>query len=123
MYFDPEFIENGVRKKFKGYATDLTTDFALDFLKTATAEKDKPFLMVYQHKAPHRPFTPATRHAHMFDDVEVPYPKTFNDNYQSRKVAEESRDMQFDLSIAGDYKDIPAGLGAAEKRSGCISAS
>ena len=116
VYFDPEFIENGTKKQFKGYATDLTTGFALDFLKTVAADKDKPFLMVYQHKAPHRPFTPATRHAHMFDDVEVPYPKTFNDNYQSRKVAEESRDMQFDRSIAGDYKDLPAGLSGVEKK-------
>ena len=32
LYFDPEFIENGTRKKYTGYATDVTTDFALDFL-------------------------------------------------------------------------------------------
>jgi arylsulfatase A-like enzyme len=116
VYYDPEFIENGKRKKFQGYATDLTTDFALDFLKTAVADKDKPFLMVYQHKAPHRPFTPAARHAHMFDDVELPYPKTFNDDYATRKIAKESQDMRFDLSIAGDYKDLPQKLSPAERK-------
>jgi arylsulfatase A-like enzyme len=116
VYNDPEFIENGKRKKYKGYVTDLTTDFALEFLKTAVADKDKPFLMVYQHKAPHRPFTPAARHAHMFDDADLPYPKTYDDDYATRKVAKESQDMRFDLSIAGDYKDLPPNLTPVERK-------
>jgi arylsulfatase A-like enzyme len=116
VYNDPEFIENGKRKKYKGYVTDLTTDFALEFLKTAVADKDKPFLMVYQHKAPHRPFTPAPRHARMFDDADLPYPKTYDDDYATRKVAKESQDMRFDLSIAGDYKDLPPNLTPAERK-------
>ena len=35
LYEDPEFIENGVRKKAKGYVTDLTTDRALEWLEHA----------------------------------------------------------------------------------------
>ena len=42
-------------------ARDVTTDLALNFLKSAGTEK--PWLLVYQHKAPHRPFKPAPRHA------------------------------------------------------------
>ena len=32
QYYQPDFIENGVKTKRKGYATDVTTDIALDWL-------------------------------------------------------------------------------------------
>ena len=114
VYFDPEFIENGKKKKYTGYATDITTDMALEFLKQPS---DKPWCLVYQHKAPHRPFLPPPRFAHLYDDVEIPLPPTFDDDYKTRKVAGEAEDMRFDVSIASDYKDLPAGLtGTAKKR-------
>jgi arylsulfatase A-like enzyme len=114
LYFDPDFIELGVRKKFPGYATDVTTDLALSFLKNSGAEK--PWLLVYQHKAPHRPFKPAPRHASMFSGVELPYPETFNDNYETRRLAKEAEDMRFDISLAEDYKDLPKGLSPADRK-------
>jgi arylsulfatase A-like enzyme len=113
VYFDPDFIENGTRKKFTGYATDITTDLALDFLSKAGS---KPFCLIYQHKAPHRPFKPAPRHAHLLDNVELPYPPTFNDDYSTRRVAKEAQDMRFDISLAGDYKDLPKGLSPEERK-------
>ena len=113
VYFDPDFIENGTRKKLRGYATDVTTDLALRFLDEAGS---RPFCLVYQHKAPHRPFTPAPRHARLFDDIELPYPETFEDNYATRRVAAQAQDMRFELSLAGDYKDLPAHLSSAERK-------
>lgn len=112
LYFDPDFIENGERKKFKGYATDITTDLALKWLESAG---DGPWALVYQHKAPHRPFTPAPRHASLFER-EFPYPKTFNDDYATRRMAKEAEDMRFDISVAPDYKDLPKDLSPAEKK-------
>ncbi|MBM3783932.1 MAG: sulfatase [Acidobacteria bacterium] len=113
LYFDPEFIEGGTRKKYSGYATDITTDFALEFLKEPS---DKPWCLVYQHKAPHRPFLPPPRFAKLYENVEIPEPATFHDDFKTRKVAAEAADMKFDESIAGDYKDLPAGLSPAEKK-------
>ncbi|MFN0101845.1 MAG: sulfatase [Bryobacteraceae bacterium] len=113
LYFDPEFIENGAKKKHAGYATDITTDFALEFLRQPSV---KPWCLVYQHKAPHRPFLPPPRFAHLYDNVEIPIPPTFDDDYKTRRVAGEAEDMRFDVSIAGDYKDLPAGLDAAAKK-------
>lgn len=107
VYFDPDFIEDGVRKKFPGYVTDITTELALNFLEKTGSQ---PFLLLYQHKAPHRPFTPAPRHAHLFEDLELPYPETLNDDYATRRLAKEAQDMRFDISLAGDYKDLPRGL-------------
>jgi arylsulfatase A-like enzyme len=113
LYFDPEFIDNGKRRKIPGYATDVTTDLALDFLKQ---ESEKPFCLVYQHKAPHRPFLPPERFKALLKDTEIPYPPTFDDDYATRRVAREAEDMRFDISIAGDYKDLPPKLSPAEKK-------
>lgn len=113
VYFDPEFIVDGKVVKHQGYATDLTTGLALAWLEQVRSE---PFLLVYQHKAPHRPFTPAPRHARMFDSIELPYPETFNDDYATRRVAKEARDMRFDISLAGDYRDLPKGLSEEAKK-------
>jgi arylsulfatase A-like enzyme len=113
VYFDPEFIEMGKRRKIPGYATDITTDLALDFLRKNDA---RPFCLVYQHKAPHRPFKPAPRHARMFDDVELPHPVTYDDDYATRRLAKEAVDMRFDVSLAGDYPDLPKGLKPAERK-------
>jgi arylsulfatase A-like enzyme len=113
LYFDPEFIENGVRKKYTGYATDLTTDFALDFLRQPSAQ---PWCLVYQHKAPHRPFLPPPRLAHLYDNVEIPLPPTFDDTYQTRQVAAEAEDMRLAVSLAPDYPDLPPNLAPAARK-------
>lgn len=113
VYNDPDFIHNGQRASEHGYATDITTDFALDFLRKTGNE---PFCLVYQHKAPHRPFTPAPRHAKLFDDIEWPYPETYDDDYATRPLAKEAEDMRFEVSLAGDYDDIPKGLSRKQKR-------
>ena len=113
VYFDPEFVVGGRTSKESGYATDITTDFALDFLRR---NGDAPFCLLYQHKAPHRPFTPAPRHARMFDDVDWPKPPSYDDDYASRRVAAEAEDMRFEVSLAGDYPDLPAGLSPEARR-------
>lgn len=104
VYFDPDFVDAGKSTKESGYATDITTDFALDFLRRTG---DQPFCLLYQHKAPHRPFTPAPRHARMFDDIDWPKPATYDDDYATRRVAAEAQDMRFEMSLAGDYPDLP----------------
>ena len=113
-YFDPVYIHNGQETRKRGYASDITTDLALDFLQKR--DTTRPFCLVYQFKAPHRPFTPAPRHADLFADIDIPEPDTFDDDFATRPVAAAAEDMKFDVSIAGDYDDIPADLDAAERK-------
>jgi len=114
VYEDPEYIHQGDRRQERGYATDITADFALDFLRKH--DSSRPFCLLFQTKAPHRPFTPAPRHATMFEDVEWPYPETYNDDYSTRKVAAQAEDMRFEVSLAGDYEDLPKKLSPDEQR-------
>jgi len=113
-YFDPEFIENGVSTKTTGYVTDIITDKTLDFLRRM--KPGKPFCLIYQHKAPHRPFKPAPRHAHLYNNQDFPYPETFDDDYATRRIAGLARDMKIEVSLAGDYDDLPVNLTEEEKK-------
>ncbi len=114
LYFDPDFIENGVQTKSEGYVTDVITYKTLEFLERT--DPSQPFCLVYQHKAPHRPFKPAPRHANLFNTIEFPYPETFNDDYATRRVAKLAQDMKLEISLARDYEDLPKSLTAVEKK-------
>src|SRR5207237_10224086 len=55
--------------------------------------KDKPFVLLCQHKAPHREWSPALRHLGHDKDRKYPEPDTLFDNYAGRGVAERTQDM------------------------------
>ncbi len=84
---DLEAVEEGEGggKKHKGYVTDVITDIALEFLKNRP--KDKPFCLLYQHKAPHDMWEYDDKHAHLFEDIDVPEPDNLFDDYQNRGEA------------------------------------
>ena len=110
VYHDPAFITMGKKQKEKGYVTDIITDKALDFLKSR--DTSKPFCLLYHHKAPHRSWEPDDKHAHLYDDVEIPTPFTFDDDYSHRTSAAREQEMQIDKYLnRTDLKmDPPAGL-------------
>jgi arylsulfatase A-like enzyme len=81
-YVDPVFVDATGQKKINGYATDVITDVALDWLKGR--DRSKPFFLAIHHKAPHRNFMPPARYAGWLDDVTVPEPATLFDDYSGR---------------------------------------
>ena len=109
-YHDPEFIEMGTKKTVKGYVSDIIADQSIEFLEKRP--KDKPFLLFSNPKAPHRSWEPDAKHAHMYDDVEIPEPPTFNDDYATRSPAATEATMRIDRDLnANDTKGAPpAGL-------------
>lgn len=84
-YFDPQFLEPGGSRAISGYATDIITDLAIDFLKNRP--HDKPFFLMCHHKAPHRPWEPDAKHKAMFADRQIPEPATLRDDYATRTDA------------------------------------
>jgi arylsulfatase A-like enzyme len=105
-YHDPDFIEMGNRKTIRGYATDIITDLSIAFLKDRP--KDQPFFLMCHHKAPHRPWEPDAKHEHMYDDVEIPEPETFNDDYKTRSAAAPEATMRIDKNLTrSDLKIKP----------------
>ena len=105
-YYNPAMIEMGQRKKYTGYVTDIITDHALTWLKHRTG--DKPFCLMYQHKAPHRRWEPGPNHLTMYDDVTIPEPDTLFDDYQGRGRAAREQDMSIAKTMTpNDLKFTP----------------
>src|SRR5205823_2626379 len=106
VYHNPVFIEMGERKKHQGYVTDLIADFSIEFLKSRP--KDKPFFLMCHHKAPHRPWQPDSKHARLYEDVDIPEPPTFNDDYRTRCDAAREATMRIDRDLTRtDLKQDP----------------
>jgi arylsulfatase A-like enzyme len=97
QYYNPDFIENGVKKRYPGYVTSITTDLALDWLQNKR-EKDKPFLLLYHQKAPHRTWMPEEKYFTLFDDENFTPPANFYDDYKNRPAAA--------MHEMGIYKDM-----------------
>ncbi|MEZ5324841.1 MAG: sulfatase-like hydrolase/transferase [Verrucomicrobiales bacterium] len=55
-YYHPVFIGPDGKEQRQGYATDLITDMGIEWMEQR--DKSKPFMLMVQHKAPHRPFSP-----------------------------------------------------------------
>lgn len=105
-YYNPTFICNGDTLQRHGYATNITTDLALDWLETKR-DPSKPFCLLLHHKAPHRTWMPDTCDLELFDSVNFPIPETFYDNYEGRLAAKEQKmsiikdmDIVYDLKMA-----------------------
>lgn len=106
FYWNPVYNQNGETKTEKGYATNLTTDFALDWLTKAKSE-NQPFCLVLQYKAPHRNWDPDSKYVDLWEDIEMPYPSTFNDDYKSREQTAGDTDMTMDDLNRKDMKLTP----------------
>jgi len=107
-YYNPDFMETGEKRvHYEGYATDLTADNAIRFLKDCEndGEKGKPFFLMVHFKAPHRNWMPALNKLSMYEDVTFPVPATFYDNYEGRIAAQQQKmSVEKDMLIGEDLK-------------------
>jgi len=111
-YVDPVMIEMGRKEKYPGYVTDLITDSAIDFIQRR--DKDAPFCLMCHHKAPHRNWIPDAKHAHLYDNEDIPEPETFKDDYANRSRAAADAEMRVsrDLTPEDLKEPPPPGLSA-----------
>lgn len=112
QYYNPEFIENGVMRKYHGYCTKITTDLALDWLENKR-DKNKPFLLLYHHKAPHRTWMPEEKYFDLFKGKTFSPPSNFFDDYSGRPAASaqgmsisKDMDLVYDLKMLDEQGDI-----------------
>jgi len=105
-YYNPAMIEMGERKKYTGYVTDIITDHCLNWLKGR--QGDKPFCLMYHHKAPHRRWEPGPKYLTMYDDREIPEPATLFDDNAGRGTAAKEQDMSIEKTMTrNDLKLTP----------------
>ena len=106
-YYNPEFITADGQVRIAGYVTDIITDLAIGWLDGI--DQKKPFLLMYQHKAPHREWEPAARHIKEYVRRTFPEPLTLFDTYEGRGTAAREAEMTIlnHMNLAGDNKILP----------------
>jgi arylsulfatase A-like enzyme/lysophospholipase L1-like esterase len=98
-YYNPDFIQmDGSRKRYEGYVTDLVTDKAIEWLEE-NRDSSKPFVLMAQHKAPHRDWSPHPRHFGRYPHGTIPEPETLFDDYAGRSALLKEQEM----TIAKDF--------------------
>ncbi|WP_110590033.1 sulfatase [Microbacterium suaedae] len=114
-YIDPEMIDENGSHTVKGYATDIVTDLALDWIDSVGED---PFVAMVHHKAPHRPWIPDEKHKHLYADGSIPEPETFFDDYATRSKAVQNVHMTLADDMGADdlKQEVPEHLRGEENR-------
>ena len=102
LYYNPDIITKDGRVRIEGYCTDIVTDLAVEWL-TQDRDTEKPFMMMVQHKAPHRNWMPAMRHLHLYDDVEIPEPDTLFDQWGDNAPPARHQELEIDRHMDLNY--------------------
>ena len=89
-YFKPQFCVNGTDtiQEYKRHSTKVIEDDCIDWLESR--DQEKPFMLLYQFKAPHRDWRPDSIYHDLFTDFDFPLPDSFNDDYEGRLAASEN---------------------------------
>ena len=111
-YINPRFITPKGDTTITGYVTDIITDLTLNWLDTKR-DPDKPFLMMYLHKAPHRAWWPNPEKFKAFSQRKFPEPETLFDDYENRGTAARTAEMSIrDQLLSYDNKVLPEAIEA-----------
>ncbi len=103
-YYSPQFDDANGRVTEPGYVADVITDKALQWLQQRDA--DRPFMLMVQHKSPHREWSPGPAHVGDLAEATIPEPKTLFDDYRDRADAAKQATMRIadDMRLAEDLK-------------------
>ena len=115
-YINPKFLGKEKDTIIKGYVTDIITDLTLNWFKNKR-DASKPFLMMYLHKAPHRPWWPSTDKFAEFYGKEFPEPETLFDDYSGMGKAAKSAEMNIlnHMQYMHDSKVYPSTIEKMDK--------
>jgi arylsulfatase A-like enzyme len=106
-YYNPVFIGmDGKRVVRPGYATNLVTDLAEDWL--GKRDTSRPFCLIVGHKATHRTWIPDTVDLGRLDKVQFPLPENFYDTYDGRyAAAHQDMNIEHTMRLGYDLKVLP----------------
>ena len=104
-YYNPDFKTAEGTHRETGYCSEILTEKAKAWLSNER-DKARPFILMLQHKAPHRAWDPAPKYLTLFDDVTMPEPDTLFDNYENRGTAARDQDMTISktMTLGRDLK-------------------
>ncbi len=126
-YFNPTFRVRGPKpwpqnelrpSKYNSvHSSDAITNLSLKWLKSRT-QKDKPFFLMHQFKAPHDNFENAERYDWLYEDVDIPEPESLrnrgNHGPVGRALYGTSVSGRNQIRNMGHHMFVPQSLGEEE---------
>ncbi len=97
------------QKSYPGYITDNVTDLAIKGMQQFT----QPFCMMVQYFNAHRPFNPPHKYEHLYDNVHIPEPSTFWDDYSMRAAG--AKEARMRIEYMPDF-DPPKNLTGRQRK-------
>lgn len=101
LYYQPDFRTPKGLHIEDGYVTDVITDKAIQWLGEQR-DTSKPFLLMVQHKAAHREWSPPVKYLELFEGITFPEPATLLDDYRGRTTAAHDQDMSLAVTFEKD---------------------
>ncbi|MGB0767417.1 MAG: sulfatase family protein [Phycisphaeraceae bacterium] len=101
-YYNPDFITPDGKARIEGHCTNVVTDLGLDWLDNQR-DRDKPFLLMLQHKAPHRTWMPAPEELPLYRDQDIPEPDTLFSKHEGKGPAAKEQMMEIDRHMFYAY--------------------
>src|SRR5687767_12510145 len=98
-YYHPEFISPSGVIKEEGYATEIITEMAIALIDSVKNDT-KPFMVMVNHKAPHREWWPSIENIQVFKNSDIPEPATLFDDYRNRGSAAKDAEMRISDHMA-----------------------
>ncbi|MGC6427383.1 MAG: sulfatase [Akkermansiaceae bacterium] len=102
QYYNPDLLTPAGKERIVGHCTDIVTDLAVDWL-TKQVKNEQPFMLMCQHKAPHRNWMPALRHLDLYDEIEIPEPATLFDRWEDNASPARWQELEIDGHMHLNY--------------------
>ena len=117
-YYNPMFINSEGKTRIEGHCTDIVTELALQWIDQVRTN-GKPFMLMCQHKAPHRNWMPAARHLELYSDQDLPEPDTLFDRWEDNASPAAKQEMSITKDLH-PYYDLffSQGTANAEEQAG-----
>ncbi len=127
-YYNPPMLKDAdgtgdnkqrTEEKHTGYTTDIITDLTLEWLENGR-DKGKPFMLMCQHKAPHREWSPKPEVYETWKGVTIPEPQTLFEDYSKQVAPRGNQTMSLQKDFRRGYDDktngwAPGNLTAEQK--------
>lgn len=103
-YYNPIMRTKEGDVERQGHTSEIITDSALNWLKKR--EGDQPFMMMYNHKAPHRNWLPGPKHLNDYRDRDLPEAPSLFYDYSGLASPAENQEMEINnhMSWGWDLK-------------------
>lgn len=112
-YYNPPMLKDakgtGINKErtkemHQGYVTEIITDLSIEWLENGR-DKSKPFMLMCQHKAAHREWSPKPEIYKTWQGVQIPEPETLFENYDKQVKPRQLQQMTIAKHFRKGYDD------------------